>query len=80
MNKGWTLTASLEKKNINENGEPADVPCFICMDEADALKEARKRAKKYLENGNTPPQGNRFFLLSPDGKMSVCFHNVQLFI
>ena len=76
MEEQWYLNAGVEKRTINENGNLSDSKNFICMKESMALIEARKRASKYLENGNTKPQGNRFFLTSRNGRKAICFHDV----
>lgn len=65
-NPGWILNPNMVKQSIDENGMLSSTPSFMCLKENDAIKEMEKRAKKYLENGNKTPPGNRFFLLSPE--------------
>ena len=72
----WYLNAGVEKRTIDEDGVLVDGKNFLKMKENEALTEAKKRATKYLRNGNPKPQGNRFFLTSQDGRKAICFHDV----
>lgn len=76
MEEKWYLNPGVEKRTINESGFLSDSQDFICMDEKQAFAEARKRAIKYLKNGNPKPHGNRFYLTSFSGRKAICFHDV----
>ncbi len=77
MNPGWKLFPSQKEDSIDENGMLSETPCFICADGTkEAISEAERRISEYRNKGNQVPQGNHYFILSPDRETLIMLHGL----